>query len=81
MSSSAIKYIDTQKVKSKWHKDLLSDWQPDKNYLEHLKTQLLENHYIAPVVVVHEQEGYFIVNGHHRLYAHLEQWFDGIEKR
>ena len=72
LSKQPIKYINTREIKSKWHKNLLSDWEPDRGYIEHIKTDIKENRYLPPIVVVCEKEGYFIVNGHHRCYAHLE---------
>ncbi len=79
MSKQPIKYIDLQKIKSKWHKDLLSDWEPDRGYIEFIKNRIKEDEYIAPVVVVKEEEGYFIVNGHHRCAAHLEMGMKKIK--
>lgn len=72
MSKQPVTTIDIDKLRSKWHKDLLSDWQPDRGYIEFLKTRLKQDEYIAPVVVVKEEADYFIVNGHHRCVAHLE---------
>lgn len=67
-----ITYIDLDKIRSWWHDDLLNNWQPDKGYIDFLKKKLDDNQYIAPIVVVQEGEIYYIVNGHHRYYAHLE---------
>ncbi len=68
----SITTIALDKIKSKWHKDLLADWEPDRGYIDFIKEQITNDAYIAPVVVVKEEEGYFIVNGHHRCAAHLE---------
>lgn len=67
-----VTYIALEKIKSKWHKNLLADWEPDRKYLEYLKKQIKNQEYIAPVVLVKEEDTYFIVNGHHRCAAHLE---------
>ena len=67
-----IKWIDARMIKSKWHKDLLTDWAPDKNYIKFIQKNIKQNRYIAPVIVVKEKEGYYIVNGHHRCYASME---------
>ncbi|MCP4153463.1 MAG: ParB N-terminal domain-containing protein [bacterium] len=65
-----VKQIPIDKIKSKWHNDLIADWQPDKDYIQHLKGKIAAGEYIAPIVVVKE-DAYYIVNGHHRYYAHL----------
>jgi hypothetical protein len=72
VSKHPVTYIDIDKLKSKWHKDLLSEWQPDRGYIDYIKNRLKEGEYIAPIVAVKEGDDYFIVNGHHRCVAHLE---------
>jgi hypothetical protein len=67
----AIRYISVEAVKSKWVENILIDWQPDQGYVEHLKKQINNKEYMAPIVVVQEGEYFYIVNGHHRYYAHL----------
>jgi len=65
--------IDIWKVKSKWYRDIFAQWQPpDPGYIDHLLVLLKKKQYIAPIVVVREGDGYVIVNGHHRYYAHLK---------
>lgn len=66
-----IKEIDLAKIKSKWVKDIIAEWQPDPGYIEHLQKQLAAGEYLPPIVVVEEGEFYYIVNGHHRYYASL----------
>ncbi len=66
-----VRYIKPKEIKSWWHKDLIADWQPDKDYIEFLKKKIAGNEYLAPIVVVLEGEHFYIVNGHHRYYAHL----------
>jgi hypothetical protein len=66
-----IKYIDVEEIKSKWHENLITDWQPDKGYVEFLKKKIANKEYTSPIVVVQEGEYFYIVNGHHRYYAHL----------
>jgi hypothetical protein len=69
---SAVRFIDIEKVKSSWYGDIVNQWQPDRGYVDFLLKRIKEKQYIAPVVVVQEGEIFFIVNGHHRYYAHLE---------
>ncbi len=71
MNSRDVKYIPIEKIKSRWYRDILTEWQPDLSYIEHIKKQVAEKQYMAPVVVVQENDIYYIVNGHHRYYAHL----------
>lgn len=66
-----IKEIDLARIKSKWVKDIITEWQPDPHYIEHLKKQLTAGEYLPPIVVVKEGDDYYIVNGHHRYYASL----------
>jgi hypothetical protein len=66
--SHFIKKIDLEKIKSKWVEDIITEWQPDKGYIEHLKKQIADKEYLPPIVVVKEGNFYYIVNGHHRYY-------------
>jgi uncharacterized ParB-like nuclease family protein len=68
----AVRTIDLEKVKSKWYRDIFTQWQPDHGYVEFLIKNIKNKEYIAPIVVVQEGDIYYIVNGHHRYYAHLE---------
>jgi hypothetical protein len=72
MSKHDIKFIDTEKIKSNWFDDLLSDWKPDRDYIRFIQNKIKKKQYIAPVIVVKEKENYIIVNGHHRCYALLK---------
>lgn len=68
-----IKTIDIKKIRSKWHEDVLTQWQPpDPGYIEFLIKCLKNKEYIAPIVLVKEGEYFYIVNGHHRYYASLK---------
>jgi len=67
-----VKYIDVEKIKSWWVENIITDWQPDKGYVEFLKKKIADNDYLPPIVVVQEGQYFYIVNGHHRYYAHLE---------
>lgn len=71
--SKVVQHIDIQNIKSKWYDNVLTQWQPDQKFVDHLVQTIRDNGYIAPVVVVKEDDGfYYIVNGHHRFYAHLK---------
>ena len=78
-AEQTIKLLDIHSVKSKWYKDIMTDWQPDQNYIEFIKKSIENKEYIAPIVVVHETPVYYIVNGHHRYYAHLVSGLDKIK--
>jgi hypothetical protein len=67
-----IRHIDISKVKSKWYQDIFTQWQPDQLYIESLIKNLKLKKYSPPIVVVQEGDFFFIVNGHHRYYAHLK---------
>jgi ParB/Sulfiredoxin domain len=71
--------IDITEIRSYWYSDILKEWQPDRQYIEYLKDQIKQNAYIAPIVVVRENGGYTVVNGHHRYYAHLSMGSEYIK--
>jgi len=68
---SPILNLPLEKVKSKWYNDILSQWQPDPEYIQYLTSQIEKKAYLPPIIVVQEDDGYYIVNGHHRYYAHI----------
>jgi ParB-like chromosome segregation protein Spo0J len=67
-----IQYISLNRIRSKWYTDLLSQWQPDQKYIDFLIKNIEKKSYSPPIVVVREGEWFFVVNGHHRYYAHLQ---------
>jgi len=67
-----IKQINIKQIKSKWYKDIFAEWQPDREYVEFIKKNIQEKQYSTPIVVVREGDFFYIVNGHHRYYAHAE---------
>lgn len=69
---SPIKTVDIHRIRSRWHKNLLADWNPDKEYIEFLKKSVLDGKYLPPLIVVEERGDYVIVNGHHRCRAFME---------
>jgi hypothetical protein len=68
----SLRHIDIKKVKSKWYEDIFTQWQPDRQYIEFLIKNLKEKKYSPPIVVVREGDVFYIVNGHHRYYAHVK---------
>ncbi len=70
--SGQIQTVDINSVKSKWYSDIFDEWQPDRKFIDYLKKCIKSGEYLAPIVVVQEEETYYIVNGHHRFYAHAE---------
>lgn len=68
---NSIQYIKLDQIKSKWHQDLIADWQPDEQFIRHLVKQIAWKEYLPPIVVVREGNSFYIVNGHHRYYAHV----------
>lgn len=66
-----VRTIKLEEIKSKWVENMITDWQPDQKYVEFLKKKIANNEYLAPIVVVREEKFFYIVNGHHRYYAHL----------
>ncbi|MCP5106140.1 MAG: ParB N-terminal domain-containing protein [bacterium] len=68
---NSIQYIKLDRIKSKWHNDIIADWQPDEKFIQHLVKQIAGKEYLPPIVVVREGDFFYIVNGHHRYYAHV----------
>lgn len=78
--NNSVTSIAIQQVKSKWYRDIFTEWQPpDPGYIDYLLNCLKKNQYIAPIVVVREGDIYYIVNGHHRYYAHLKAGENSIK--
>jgi len=73
---TTIKKINSDHIKSRWYKDILTEWKPDREHIEFIKKKVRLGDYIPPLLVVKEGERYILVNGHHRLVAFLE-----LEKR
>jgi hypothetical protein len=67
-----IRHIKIEKIKSKWYEDIFSEWQPNREYVEFLKSNIKKKEYMPPIVVVKEGSLFYIVNGHHRYLAHAE---------
>ncbi|MCP4216748.1 MAG: ParB N-terminal domain-containing protein [bacterium] len=74
-----IQHIKLELIKSKWHKNLVADWQPNRDFITHLKAKIAAGEYLPPIVVVKEEDAFYIVNGHHRYYAHLVSGLDKIK--
>lgn len=67
-----IRQIEIEKIKSKWFEDIFAEWRPKREFIDFIKTAIAKGEYMAPIVVVREDDVYYIVNGHHRFYAHAE---------
>ena len=64
-------WLKISELRSHWYENILEEWHPDLAYVDYLKKQIKKGEYLPPIVVVQEDEGYVVVNGHHRYYAHL----------
>lgn len=64
--------IDPRAIRSKWYQNVLRDWSPDPNYIEFIVSEFEQEKYVPPIIVVQEQGDYFVVDGHHRLFAALK---------
>jgi hypothetical protein len=74
-----VTYIPVEQVKSKWYGDIMARMQPDMQYIDFLKKEIAGKRYIAPIVVVREGDYYYIVNGHHRYFAHMSA-IEGVKE-
>ncbi len=70
--SQKIKYIDVNRIKSHWYKDIMTEWQPDKDFINYLITCLKKGKYLPAIVLVKVNDLFYIVNGHHRYYAQVK---------
>jgi hypothetical protein len=66
-----IEDIALSRVHSHWYENILTQWHPDSHYIDYLTTRIKSGQYIPPILTVRENDRYVIVNGHHRVYAHL----------
>lgn len=64
--------VNISKVKSKWHSDMSRDWEPDKYSIECLKNIYRTGSKWTPVLLIREDDIYWVVDGHHRVRAALE---------
>jgi hypothetical protein len=72
MKQRTVKKVNVDRVKSKWFDDIFAEWRPEPDYIAYLVKQVKDREYMAPIVVVEEAGDYYIVNGHHRYYAHVK---------
>ena len=64
-------YININKIRSHWYDNILEDWHPNPEHIDYLKHKIKKEEYMPAIVLVREADGYVIVNGHHRFYAHI----------
>lgn len=64
-------WLPISEVRSPWYSDIRQEWHPSKDYIDHLKQEITGGQYVPPIVVVRDDSGFVLVNGHHRYYAHL----------
>lgn len=71
MSEPQVVDIPLDCIKSNWHSSLLETFQPERAHIERLCSLIDGGVPLAPIIVVAESNCYTVVDGHHRLYAHL----------
>ncbi len=73
-SRLGIETIPLNSIGSNWYDDLLKEFKPNRNFIEHLVSNIREGYPIAPIILCRDKdpERYLIVDGHHRVYAALE---------
>ena len=65
-----VQSIDIRNIHSYWYSDILSDWQPEQDYIKQIIDRYQQKKSIAPILVSTESDGrHLIVDGHHRYYA------------
>jgi len=67
------KEIECTKIRSKHFKNLILDWEPNSKLIKKIIEQIKLNDLIPPIILSKEENGiYHVIDGHHRLYAHLK---------
>lgn len=73
------KRVSVNKIASHWHKNMLTDWQPEVAAIDILKQRIQQGGDITPIVLTREENGrHLIIDGHHRVRAYLELGLDKI---
>ena len=74
-------YLKLSEIRSNWYSNILEQWHPDPGYIAYLRENIEKKEYFPPILVISDSGGYIIVNGHHRVYAHLvagEEYINGF---
>lgn len=72
MNTVNLKYIAITRIKSKWYDDIISEWKPNQEYINYIKNKILKNEFIPAILLVQNNNCFYIINGHHRFYAHIQ---------
>lgn len=64
-------YIDIKEIRSHWYDNIQEEWHSNPVHIDYLKQKIKKKEYLPAIVLVREANGYVIVNGHHRFYAHI----------
>jgi len=71
-ASPTVRVIEVSKIVSHWYDDVLTDWRPDDRHIGKTVGNLLSGGQTAPIIVVRKGDRFEVVDGHHRLFAHLK---------
>lgn len=64
-------YINIKEIRSHWYDNIQEEWHPDPEHIDYLKKMIEKKEYMPAIILVRATDGYVIVNGHHRFYAHV----------
>ncbi len=67
-----VRVIEVSKIVSHWYDDVLTEWRPDDRHIGKTVEELLSGGDTAPILVVKKGDRFEVVDGHHRLFAHLK---------
>jgi hypothetical protein len=70
--SPTVSLIAVSKIASHWYDDVLTDWRPDEHHIGRTVEDLISGEGAAPILVVRKGDRFEVVDGHHRLFAHLK---------
>jgi hypothetical protein len=72
VETPSVRVIDLSKIVSHWYDDVLTEWRPDDRHIGKTVEELFAGGDIAPILVVQKGDRFEVVDGHHRLFAHLK---------
>lgn len=65
--------VDCKMVKSFHYEDLLKEWKPNQSLIKKIIKSIQRGDVLPPIILSKKENGYYyLIDGHHRLFAHLQ---------
>ncbi len=68
----SVRMIPVSDIVSHWYDDVLTDWRPDDHHIGRTAENLISGKGVSPILVTRKGDRFEVVDGHHRLFAHLK---------